>query len=183
MSPDRAVRSNGDSLPSAAMHQTPQQEGRALPDMDTPTTRPREEQGELFRSWAAPGMELLTLIVEAVDAVDAGTLVVPTEQEEVLGVLDLIGQQQADGLQRLLAPVYVVPQEEVVALWREAPVFKQPQKVVVLAVDITCDPGNQVSTGAGSLLEPRARVGLKIRRIQGRLQETKGPGQESHRRS
>lgn len=46
-----------------------------------------------------PGMKPLTLIIEAVDAVDAGTLVVPTEQEEVLGVLDLIGQQQADSLQ------------------------------------------------------------------------------------
>lgn len=113
---------------------------------------------------------------------------VPTEQEEVLGVLDLIGQQQADGLQRLLAAVYIVPQEEVVALWREAPVFEQPQKVVVLAMDVTCDPGNQVSTGAGSRLEPRARMGSRLegsRDLGGqcRLQGTKGPGQESHRRS
>lgn len=71
---------------------------------------------------------------------------VPTEQKEVLRVLDLIGQQQTDGLQRLLAPVNVVPQEEVVALWREAAILEQPQKVIVLAMDVTCDPGNQVRT-------------------------------------
>ena len=41
----------------------------------------------------------LVLIIEAIDAVDAGILVVSTEQEEVFWVLDLIGQQQADGLQ------------------------------------------------------------------------------------
>lgn len=74
---------------------------------------------------------------------------VPTEQEEVLWVLDFIGQQQADGLQRLLAPVHIVPQEEVVALWRKAAVLEQPQKVVVLAVDVTCDPGDQISTSCG----------------------------------
>lgn len=68
----------------------------------------------------------LTFIIEAVDAVDAGTLVVPTEQKEILRVFDLIGQQQADGLQRLLATVHIVPQEKVVALWGEATILKQP---------------------------------------------------------
>lgn len=103
---------------------------------------------------SAPEAQPLTLIVEAVDAVDAGTLVVPTEQEEVLGVLDLIGQQQADGLQRLLAPVHVVPEKQVVALWREAAVLEQPQKVVVLAMNVACDPENQVSTRCSLNLDP-----------------------------
>lgn len=40
----------------------------------------------------------LALIVEAVDAVDGGALVVAAEHEEVLGVLDLVREQQADGL-------------------------------------------------------------------------------------
>jgi hypothetical protein len=39
----------------------------------------------------------LALIVEAIDAVDRGTLVVATKDEEVLGVLDLVCEQQADG--------------------------------------------------------------------------------------
>lgn len=66
----------------------------------------------------------LTLIVEAVDAIDGGTLVVPPEQEEVFWVFDLVGEQQADGLQRLLSSVYVISQEQVVCLWREAAILE-----------------------------------------------------------
>lgn len=38
----------------------------------------------------------LALVVEAVYSVDTGALVVASQQEEVLGVLDLVGEQQAD---------------------------------------------------------------------------------------
>jgi hypothetical protein len=41
----------------------------------------------------------LALVVEAVDAVDGGGLMIASEDEEVLRVLDLVGQQQADGLE------------------------------------------------------------------------------------
>ena len=37
-------------------------------------------------------------IVEAVDAINAGTLVVPTEDEKVFRVLYLVGEEEADGL-------------------------------------------------------------------------------------
>ena len=40
----------------------------------------------------------LALIVETVYAVDRGALVVPSQEEEVLGVLNLVGQEQAHGL-------------------------------------------------------------------------------------
>ena len=40
----------------------------------------------------------LTLVIETVDAVDAGALVVAAKDEEVLGVLDLVREEQADGL-------------------------------------------------------------------------------------
>ena len=40
----------------------------------------------------------LALIVETVNTVNGGALVVPTEDEEVFGVLDLVREQQADGL-------------------------------------------------------------------------------------
>ena len=62
---------------------------------------------------------------------------VAPEEEEVLRVLDLVGQQQADGLQRLLPPVHVVPQEQVVGLGREPAILEQPQEVVELTVDVT----------------------------------------------
>jgi hypothetical protein len=81
----------------------------------------------------------LALVVEAVDTVDGRALVVAAQDEEVLGVLDLVRQQKADGLERLLATVDVVAEEEVVGLRREATVFEETEKIVVLAVDITAD--------------------------------------------
>jgi len=50
----------------------------------------------------------LALVVETIDTVDGGALVVASEQEEVLRVLNLVGQQQANGLQALLASVHIV---------------------------------------------------------------------------
>jgi len=81
----------------------------------------------------------LALVVETVNTVDGRALVVAAQNEEVLGVLDLVGQQKADGLERLLATVDVVTEEEVVGLGREATVFEKTEKVVVLAVNITAD--------------------------------------------
>lgn len=50
---------------------------------------------------------------------------VPPQDEEVLGVLDLVGQQQADGLQTLLAAVYIVAQKQVVRRGGKTTVLKQ----------------------------------------------------------
>lgn len=63
---------------------------------------------------------------------------VAAQDEEVLRVLDLVREEEADGLERLLAPVDVVAEEEVVGFGREAAVLEQAQEVVVLAVDVTC---------------------------------------------
>ena len=79
------------------------------------------------------------LIVETIDTVDRGTLVVATQDEEILWILDLVGKEQANGLEGLLATINVVTEKEVVSFRRESTVFKQTQKVVVLAVDITAD--------------------------------------------
>ena len=81
---------------------------------------------------------------------------VAAQDEEVLRVLDLVGQQEADGLERLLATVDVVTKEEVVGLRREATVLEEAEKVVVLAVDVTTDLENsqstvQVAAGIGRL--------------------------------
>jgi hypothetical protein len=80
---------------------------------------------------------LLTFVVETVDSVDTGALVVASEDEEVFGVFDLVREQQADGLERLLSSVDIVSKEEVVGLWGEGSVLEQTQQIVILAVDIT----------------------------------------------
>jgi hypothetical protein len=81
----------------------------------------------------------LALVVEAIDAVDGRALVVTPQDEKVLGILDLVGKEQADSLKGLLASVYVVTQEKVVGLRREAAVFKEAEQVVILPVDIAAD--------------------------------------------
>jgi hypothetical protein len=53
-------------------------------------------------------MVIHTFVVEAVYPVDARALVVATQQEEVLRVLNLVRQQQADRLQRLLPSAYIL---------------------------------------------------------------------------
>ena len=68
----------------------------------------------------------LALIVETVDTVDGGTLVVSSQNKEVLRVLDLVCKEQADGLERLLATVDIVTEEEVIRLWRETAVLEEP---------------------------------------------------------
>ena len=79
-----------------------------------------------------------TFVIEPIDTVDARALVVPAEDEEVLRVLDLVRKEQTDRLERLLASVHVIAQEEVVGLWRKTTVLEQPEQVVVLAVDVAC---------------------------------------------
>ena len=63
---------------------------------------------------------------------------VAAQKEEVLRVLNLVGEQKANALERLLATIHVIPEEQVVRLGGKAPVLEQSQQVVVLAVDVTC---------------------------------------------
>mmetsp|Transcript_15428 Transcript_15428/g.48182 ORF Transcript_15428/g.48182 Transcript_15428/m.48182 type:complete len:233 (+) Transcript_15428:607-1305(+) len=81
----------------------------------------------------------LALVVKAVDAINGGTLVVATQQKEVLRVLNLVRKQQANRLQALLSTVNVVAKEEVVGTRRESSVFEQPKQVVVLPVNVTAN--------------------------------------------
>lgn len=83
------------------------------------------------------GAHTLTLVIETVYPVDGGTLVVPSQQEKVLWVFNLVCQQQADGLQRLLPSVHIISQKQIVTLRGVSTILKQPEQVVVLTVNIT----------------------------------------------
>ena len=52
--------------------------------------------GKLFRTMKVQCQ--LTLIVEAIDAVDASALVVAAQKKKVFWILDLVGQKQTDRL-------------------------------------------------------------------------------------
>lgn len=79
------------------------------------------------------------LIVETVDSVNRGALVVATKDEEVFGVFDLVREEKTDGFERLLATVHVISKEKVVGFRREATIFEEAQKIVVFTVDITAN--------------------------------------------
>ena len=64
---------------------------------------------------------------------------VPTQDEEILWIFDLVREKQANGFKGLLASVDVVPEEEVVRFGWESSVFKEAEKIVILAMDITTD--------------------------------------------
>ena len=78
-----------------------------------------------------------TFVIEAVNPVDTRTLVVAPQHEEVLRVLDFVGEQETDSLQGLLAAVDVISKEQVVGFWWETAVLEESEQIVVLAMDIT----------------------------------------------
>ena len=85
------------------------------------------------------GEAAAALVVEAVDAVDAGALVVAAEDKEVLRILDLVGEEEAHDLEGLLATVDVVAEEQVIGLGGESTVLKQTEEVCVLSMDVTAN--------------------------------------------
>ena len=78
-------------------------------------------------------------VVKAVDTIDGGTLMVSSEHKKVLGILDLVGQKQANGFETLFAAIYVVAEENIVGFRREAAVLKKAQQIVVLSVHVAAN--------------------------------------------
>lgn len=50
-------------------------------------------------------------VVETINAIYASTLMIASEKEEVLRILDFVSEQKANGLQGLLAAIHVITQE------------------------------------------------------------------------
>ena len=75
---------------------------------------------------------------------------VSSQEEEVLGVEDLVRKKQADSFNRILPTIYVVSKEQVVIHRREAMVMigacavvgihyvEESQQIEELPVDVTC---------------------------------------------
>jgi hypothetical protein len=79
------------------------------------------------------------LIVEAVDSVDGSALVVASQDKEVLGILDLVCEKEANGLEGLLSSVDVVAKKEIVGFGRETAVLKQAQQIIILPMNVAAD--------------------------------------------
>lgn len=61
---------------------------------------------------------------------------ISSEYIHLLGVFDLVGEEEADALDPLPSSIHVVPQEQVARLGRMPTVLEQPQQVVILAMNI-----------------------------------------------
>ena len=76
------------------------------------------------------------LVVEAVDLRDLPALVVAADQRDAVGVADLEGQEEEEGLDGVVAPIDEVAEEEVVLVGTLAPDLEQLDEVVELPVDV-----------------------------------------------
>ena len=66
-----------------------------------------------------------TFVVKSINPVNAGTLMIAPQQEEVFRVLDLVSQQKADGLQGLLPSINIIAQKQIIALRWETAIFEE----------------------------------------------------------
>lgn len=62
---------------------------------------------------------------------------VASEHEEVLGVLDFVGHEQADALDGHFSSVDIVAEEEVVSISGESSVLEELYQIGILAVNVT----------------------------------------------
>ena len=81
----------------------------------------------------------LALVVESIQLVDSRTLVVSSQQEEILWVLDFVGEQQTYHFYLLSASVDVVSEKEVIGFRRKASVVEESEQVLELTVDVSTD--------------------------------------------
>lgn len=80
---------------------------------------------------------VVTFLVEAVDAGDWSWLVVASEYEHAILVLDFESIEQAYGLNTLPSPIDIIAQEQVVGFWGKSSVLEHPQQIGVLAMYIS----------------------------------------------
>lgn len=91
---------------------------------------------------------------------DICALVISSQEEEVLGVLDLVAEEQEYGLEALLAAVDIVAQEEIVGLRGKTAHFKQTNEVGILAMDVAHDLDGGAEFDEGWLGEEDLAGGL-----------------------
>ena len=69
----------------------------------------------------------LAFVIKSVDPINRGAFMVPSQQEKVFRVLNLVRQQETYGLETLSTPVDIVTEEQIVAFRRVASILEQPQ--------------------------------------------------------
>lgn len=106
-----------------------------------------EEVGEVFPH-VCIAVFAKALVVEAVDLGDLTRLVVSTENGYAVTVAELEGNQQSDGLNRVVTTVDIVTHEQVVGVGRVATNAEELRQVVLEDVSETATMGRRKLGGA-----------------------------------
>lgn len=86
------------------------------------------------------GVSSFALVVEAVHSGDGGALMVASQQVDHVGVLHLVGQQQTQSLDALLAPIHEVSNQHEFVLRRPTTHnVEKPQQIIKLPVEVARD--------------------------------------------
>jgi hypothetical protein len=72
-------------------------------------------------------MKHFTFIIKAVDSIDRGALVIPSQKEKVPWVLYLISQKEAYCFEGIFASVDIIAQKEIIAFRRKFAVIEKSQ--------------------------------------------------------
>ena len=91
---------------------------------------------------------------------DVRALVVPPQQEEILGVLDLVAQEEKDGLEALLSSVHVVAKEKVSCLSWITSYLEQFHQIEILTVNVTADCNWCIHLQQVGFLSENCRAGV-----------------------
>jgi hypothetical protein len=67
------------------------------------------------------------LVIESINSIDGSALVISSEEEKVLWVLDLVGEEETNSLQALLSSVHIISQEEIVGIRGEPTIFEESE--------------------------------------------------------
>jgi hypothetical protein len=67
---------------------------------------------------------IFTFIIKSINPVNGGAFVIAPEQEEVLGVLDLISKHERNTLNRLFSSINIIAKEEIILITGISTIFK-----------------------------------------------------------
>ena len=99
------------------------------------------------------GIPPLALVVKAIHSIDVGAFVISTQEEDMVRVFHLVGHQQAEGFDALLAAVHVVAHVKVFAVRRSsAHNIVHSKQVVVLPVKVSRDVDRRFEFEQGRLV-------------------------------
>jgi hypothetical protein len=78
-----------------------------------------------------------TFIVKSIYTINTGTLMVSSEQEEVLRVFDFISKHQAYCFKALFSTIHIISQKKIVSIGGKSSIFKESKQVEILSMNVS----------------------------------------------